>query len=378
MSKLDQIFRRLNEQNVKLLEIQGVSLSARDTVELIQKSISEEKWQDIEEIQMIDTDLSEVPEFVMKPNHLRYLMLAENLFKSITLSSKLGNDLVDLSLDNNPISKLEFDGASFKKLRYFFSSNHHFNQIPKALFELQEICEIDLSKGKIDSVDIPQASWKRLQKLDLRDNRIGRLTGDLENMVSLKVLDLGSNRLSELPESIGQLKSLVNFNLSGNRLTSLPESISQLQWMTALNICDNQIRHLPEHFGMLSSLTILHAKNNLLDSLPLSIGKMTWLDGVILSKNNFRSIPDVLSKIKGLRDISLDFNPVKSLSSWIYKRENLWLQLQNTEITVDAIKNSLVGVKKVENVTLFLKGTAAAQSSENLPKIAGLHYDFAK
>ncbi|KAK5851597.1 hypothetical protein PBY51_023140 [Eleginops maclovinus] len=89
------------------------------------------------------------------------------------------------------------------------------------------------------------SSLATLKVLDLHDNKLTSLPGDIGKLSSLQILNVEKNHLKVLPESIGDLRLLQTLNLKGNSLTELPSSVGSLRSLRTLDLSDNKIVQLP-------------------------------------------------------------------------------------------------------------------------------------
>ncbi|MDZ8028075.1 MAG: leucine-rich repeat domain-containing protein, partial [Nostoc sp. DedQUE11] len=87
-----------------------------------------------------------------------------------------------------------------------------------------------------------------LQTLDLGDNQLSTLPGEIVQLSNLQTLDLSSNQLSSLPSEIGQLSNLQTLDLSSNQLSSLLRKW-QLRNLKKLDLRRNPLPIPPEILG---------------------------------------------------------------------------------------------------------------------------------
>lgn len=117
---------------------------------------------------------------------------------------------------------------------------------------------------------------KKLQTLDLSNNRITALPNDFWGLVSLKNLNLSLNQISGvLPSNIGNFIQLQSLDLSSNDFSgSIPEAVSSLVALRALNLSRNRLEsRVPSGILQCWSLISLDLSGNKLNaSLPIGFG----------------------------------------------------------------------------------------------------------
>ena len=174
----------------------------------------------------------------------------------------------------------------------------------------------------------------RVEKLDLRSNKLTSLPAEIGQLTSLRVLDLDGNQLTSVPAEIGQLTSLEWLNLWDNRLTSVPAEIGQLTSLRELFLHGNQLTSLPAEIGLITSLTYLDLKGNRLTGLPAEIGQLTSLTYLNLTHNNLTSLPAEIGQLTSLTKLNLYGNQLTGLPAEIGQLTSLReLHLSRNQLT---------------------------------------------
>jgi hypothetical protein len=107
-----------------------------------------------------------------------------------------------------------------------------------------------------------------LQIVDLRDNKLLKISKNFQNLRNLKTLRLDDNTISYLPNFICNLENLETLTICNNKLTYLPTSIQSLQKLKTLKISNNQIASIPIEIGMLKSLECIYIDANFFTEIP--------------------------------------------------------------------------------------------------------------
>ncbi|XP_076822468.1 E3 ubiquitin-protein ligase LRSAM1-like isoform X2 [Clavelina lepadiformis] len=98
----------------------------------------------------------------------------------------------------------------------------------------------------------------RLRILDIHDNHLRSLPGDIGSLSNLQILNIENNHLTELPQSIGQLKKLQSFLARNNFLNCIPSTIQTMSSLRTLDISGtNQVYFLPKTLCYVRTLEVL-------------------------------------------------------------------------------------------------------------------------
>ncbi|KAF3816405.1 hypothetical protein GH733_014578 [Mirounga leonina] len=209
---------------------------------------------------------------------------------------KLENHLTDLS-PLNYLTHLLWLKADGNNLR-----SAHLNELPYlqiASFAYNQI------------TDTEGISHPRLGSLDLKGNRIRRVTGlDPQKLISLHTLELRGNQLdSTLGINLPKLKNLF---LAQNMLKKV-EGLEHLSNLTTLHLRDNQIETLSGFSKEMTSLQYLNLRGNMvthlgelakLRDLP-KLRALVLLDNPCTDENDYRQ--EALVQIAHLERLDKDF-----------------------------------------------------------------------
>jgi Leucine-rich repeat (LRR) protein len=114
------------------------------------------------------------------------------------------------------------------KLLYLDLSCLNITEIPKELFELNEIYEIDLSYNNINTIPDSLLELKKIQKLNFSFNYIYELNFKFANNYSLVEIDISHNNFYS-PPNIEYLETEIFINYRNNPfVNTLPEEIADM------------------------------------------------------------------------------------------------------------------------------------------------------
>ena len=130
-----------------------------------------------------------------------------------------------------------------------------------------------------------------LRGISLPNNLITSILNPAMPQVSLyhlryvKELNLMNNKIKTLPGDIGALFSLVSLNLSSNMLSTLPLSMTRLRNLRSLDISSNNFSTLMDELASMESLENIELSQNLFMAVPPPIVKMRRIQKINLMRN---------------------------------------------------------------------------------------------
>jgi internalin A len=192
-------------------------------------------------------------------------------------------------------------------------------EIPKEVFQLQNLRSLNLSKNKIVKIPDVIAQLQNLTKLNLYINRIVKIPDAITRLRNLTELDISRNQIVKIPDAIARLKNLKWLNLSDNKIMKIPDAIAQLQNLTLLSLYNNQIVEIPDAIAQLQSLTILNLHNNQIVKIPDAIAQLQNLTILNLHNNQIVEIPDAIAQLQNLTILDFSSNQIIEIPDAIQK-----------------------------------------------------------
>ncbi|MHA1845949.1 MAG: leucine-rich repeat domain-containing protein [Promethearchaeota archaeon] len=191
-----------------------------------------------------------------------------------------------------------------------------------------------------------------LKKLDLKINRLSKLSPSISSLTSLNYMDLSYNKLKSLPESIGNL-SLNTLYLRYNQLEHLPSSIGNLMSLKILDLRSNNLKYLPETLGNLKELEILDVHGNQLEELPDNLGNLISLQSLELGLNHLTDLPRSVKNLSRLKKLVLGGNQHIKISCLEHFQHFQALQeLQLYDSNLDNLNPSISKLTSLEILNL--------------------------
>ncbi len=107
--------------------------------------------------------------------------------------------------------------------------------------------------------------------IDLRDNKLIKISKNFKLFKNLTTLKLDNNSISFIPSFISEFSKLEVLTISNNSLTAIPASIQYLTSLKVFKFSNNKITKLPIEFGQLKSLECLHLDGNYYTEIPTTL-----------------------------------------------------------------------------------------------------------
>ena len=182
--------------------------------------------------------------------------------------------MIDINVDESATSveKITINSRSIN----FFNNNRSNNYINYSTIKCyKSLPSITTLEAKaINIIKIHKTIFFNLSNLiniDLRDNKLLKISNNFKLFKNLKSLKLDLNQISFIPSFIGELAHLETFTISSNLITYIPTSIQNLTSLKNFNFSNNKIERLPIEFGQLSALESLYMDGNYFMAIPTTI-----------------------------------------------------------------------------------------------------------
>ena len=176
------------------------------------------------------------------------------------------------------------------------------------------------------------------EELSLRLASLNHLQGSVflaPHHANLKQVDIRNNRLSDLPGEICTLSHLTHLRLDYNYLQALPFSLGNLSGLQYLSASQNRLQELPDSlFRHSSRLQTLLVNDNKIGAVQKSLGSLVNLKQLFLHSNLLVEMPTSLSQLTKLAEFSLD---------WLLYTDDKWAgtskSLATEFVTADAAED---------------------------------------
>uniref|UniRef100_A0A669PIX1 Leucine-rich repeat-containing protein 7 n=1 Tax=Phasianus colchicus TaxID=9054 RepID=A0A669PIX1_PHACC len=308
--------------------------------------------QALRKLSIPDNDLSSLPTTIASLVNLRELDISKNGIQDFPENIKCCKCLTIIEASVNPVSKLpdgftqllnltqlylndaflEFLPANFgsvhnvicsfpqpevleqiQNLKELWMDNNSLQILPGSIGKLKQLVYLDMSKNRIETVDLDISGCEGLEDLLLSSNMLQQLPDSIGLLKRLTTLKVDDNQLTILPNAIGNLSLLEEFDCSCNELESLPSTIGYLHNLRTLAVDENFLPELPREIGSCKNVTVMSLRSNKLEFLPDEIGQMQKLRVLNLSDNRLKNLPFTFTKLKELAALWLSDNQSKAL-----------------------------------------------------------------
>lgn len=172
---------------------------------------------------------------------LNFLSLTEaNLWELSGEISKLAN-LQTLTLHSNKLEAIPESVAQLSKLKILDVSSNAIKVVPENLTLLSQIVTLNFSNNKLESFPAMQNNSK-LTVLDLSQNCL-KFFPDIckSELVSLSEIKLQGNDIDEIPPGIYLLPVLKLLDISNNKIKVLPGELADCSKLKEVNLKSNPI-----------------------------------------------------------------------------------------------------------------------------------------
>lgn len=265
-TRLDTV-TKLSFRNFKMTE---VPLEIQRFVNLKQLDLSGNYLQSIpkhifklKKLETVDVSRNAITakQFLTKRNKsITIINLQENAFRTLPKKLKKLKSLDYLIAGKNSLDQLSnYPFHRFKKLKTVNFYNASLRNVPKKLFRVGTLEELDLYYNFIRLLDGDLSKWTNLKTLALSYNNMWKLPDETYELTSLKTLFAHHNKIEKLPSLPSSLEIL---DIGYNDFTEFPFAINSLRNLKELDYNGNNVdRPILEDY-LPENLEILFIKNN--------------------------------------------------------------------------------------------------------------------
>lgn len=333
--------------------LRQLTLCSKDNQIILPEDIAE-----IEVLNLGNNSLQELPDGLGSSlNNLRILVLRRNKFTSVPrVVFELGQ-LVELDMSHNCLRSLSEGVGQLKGLKKLCISHNKIQSLPAQIGALQVLEELDISFNDLHDFPRSFSSLTKLRTLDADHNKLNQFPPEILALSELEELDCSGNKFEVLPADVMKLQSIKILWLSSLHMSTLPDTFCQLQHLESLMLDGNELTALPAAFSLLQRLKMINLSSNEFENFPQVILSITGLEEIYLSRNKLTHIPEEVGQLVKLANLWLDNNSINYLPDSIVELEKLEeLVLQGNQIAIlpdNFGKLSKVSIWKVKDNPLI-------------------------
>jgi Leucine-rich repeat (LRR) protein len=202
-----------------------------------------------------------------------FIVLVITLPIGIIYLSAKARDLRDLKQDEKN-GKYEILTRALKNkenVRYLrlYKYPDSYTSIPKGVFELYNLEELELYSNEIELIPADISSLKKLKILDLQYNQIQLIPDEVGLLSGLEKLVLMNNSIDSINPKICNCLNLKQLYVGGKSLKSIPNCLSQMPRLEKLVVQSDSINNFMEDFKKfknLKELTLYTYGNSIRDN----------------------------------------------------------------------------------------------------------------
>lgn len=214
---------------------------------------------------------------------------------------------------------------------------------PSTVISSKRIDYLELSFGRIDSIDLDRIDMPNLYYLDVRRLGVVALKGSLRRFPQLAMLDLTATRMTGLPVGIDSLRKLRELNLSHNPQYDWNHVGSVLQRCDCLRevtLEECGLRGVPAGLRFPHDISSINLAGNMLTSIPVAFTSLPRLRILYLGYNHFTHVDTTIRNIPSLQHLDLSHNKIGALPSWLpVMRKLTFLDLSGNPLQQEAVNN---------------------------------------
>ncbi|XP_077391301.1 leucine-rich repeat-containing protein 40 [Festucalex cinctus] len=142
-------------------------------------------------------------------------------------------------------------------------SKNLLSDVPPRLAETRaSLMDLNMAFNKLSCCSLV-CSLTNLRHLDLRNNQLGDLPSDLNNLSKLHSLVLNCNKFKSFPEVLYDMPSLESVLLGNNQVGDVdPARLLRLVRLSTLDLSNNDLLNVPPQLGLCTTLRCLSLEGN--------------------------------------------------------------------------------------------------------------------
>eukprot|EP01129_Flabellula_baltica_P007451 TRINITY_DN2902_c0_g1_i2.p1 TRINITY_DN2902_c0_g1~~TRINITY_DN2902_c0_g1_i2.p1 ORF type:complete len:2061 (-),score=333.79 TRINITY_DN2902_c0_g1_i2:97-6237(-) len=284
----------------------------------------------LESLSFVHNKISYLSPCISSLQKLRKLNISYNPIEKLPTTLGYLTSLVELNIEKCSLSTIPPQIHELNSLVYLNISKNKITTFPNFLFRgLSQLKTLNLSTNNIKIVERLQ-DLKSLTSLDLKENKIKKLSSEIGYCTNLEYLDMSENLLYKISSRIGKCVSLTDLRLKKNELYHLPRNLSNCTKLVNINLASNYLEKIP-NLMMCRKLKKLFLKSNKLKEIPYCV-TLTPLELLDISTNEIEHLPLFAAYLQdNIQNFNVSENPVYSFDSNKAMKEQILLKSSDVD-----------------------------------------------
>lgn len=294
--------------------------------------LSNNRIDTLKEVDLRNTDLEKIPDFLKQATALKILHLDEsNIYKLPRYFKKLNLEKIYWS-NNKSEKRISF--PKMNTVNYLSYGGSQAVRLP-SFAKLSELNTLNLMQSGAEDIPVKQLKRNiRLETLILYGSPIKLNGGNYDQLVSLKVLKINKSELESLHPDVYKIPNLSELQLQENKLQMLPEGISAMKNLTKVSLYKNEIQKLPIDFFEIPELVVADFYYNLIETISPNVGKADKMEILFLAHNRIYDLPEEIGDMENLDELYLHHNRISALPASLSNLKGLQvLRVNNNYLT---------------------------------------------
>lgn len=204
------------KENRHELVLSGPTISKRISSSGIDPALF--NLQSLNYLNIHQTDLTEIPEQIGKLVNLTTLVLHSNNISKLPSSIKNLSKLKVLDCSRNKLDHLPQEFSELPQLTTVNLGSNLLSDLPSQAKNLK-LASLDLSNNKFESFpDVCYTELVHLAEIRVNGNSVKEIPNNINVLGALKLLDLADNEIAVVPGELADCVKLKELNLKGNKL----------------------------------------------------------------------------------------------------------------------------------------------------------------
>lgn len=249
-------------------------------------------------INLAEYGLVSLPKELYRFKNLKQLNLNDNNLEALKIKKAKFKNLHILSLQNNFLTEKKLKISKKHNLAILNLNRNYITSIPKKNGNTKSLLMASNFVSSLNNRSLKRI--KRVQTLNLYDNALSTIEGNISRLQNLQELDVYRNSLISLPAEISTLTKLTQLAASYNNISVLPENLDKLPNLTTLYVHHNKIKQLPI---LPNTLELLDVGYNSISDISTPVTPLINIKSLDYSNNNVSGSLEFLFGLKNLEDL---------------------------------------------------------------------------